>query len=120
MPNWCCTNMYFYGEESIILDFHSCASPNAVYGIETPYGQMRFRIPLFRVFGAQFPFPHLNYHGDGASEATQQGCAPPNAVYGIETSCVADQWPNFFMVVRRLMPFTALKLLAEQIIFHFG
>ena len=22
MPNWCNTNMYFYGEESIILDFH--------------------------------------------------------------------------------------------------
>lgn len=22
MSNWCCTNMYFYGEESIIFDFH--------------------------------------------------------------------------------------------------
>lgn len=22
MSNWCCTNMYFYGDESIILDFH--------------------------------------------------------------------------------------------------
>ena len=39
-----------------------------------------------------------------------EGCAPPNAVYGIETAGACDAEVAYCGVVRRLMPFTALKL----------
>ena len=63
-----------------------CAPPNAVYGIETA--------------------PSIHAHKE-----LLQGCAPPNAVYGIETTglpCTCNTTES--VVVRRLMPFTALKL----------
>ena len=67
-----------------------CAPPNAVYGIETSL--------LFSI---------------AASSIAR--CAPPNAVYGIETGCLLIGNSNSIAikVVRRLMPFTALKPPAE-------
>ena len=63
-----------------------CAPPNAVYGIETFFRGS----DKYEVFGS---------------------CAPPNAVYGIETTPPKNYFFYNLFVVRRLMPFTALKLL---------
>ena len=63
-----------------------CAPPNAVYGIETPSAAYLFIMEACR-------------------------CAPPNAVYGIETMISKTIFSHLWSgaVVRRLMPFTALK-----------
>ena len=63
----------------------SCAPPNAVYGIETHKHEIFYYLIIC-------------------------SCAPPNAVYGIETFvelCRSRRLQK--IVVRRLMPFTALK-----------
>ena len=61
-------------------------------------------------FTALKPQPEL-----AETDEIQSSCAPPNAVYGIETSetYVVIRF-NPYNVVRRLMPFTALKLSAMQ------
>ena len=50
----------------------------------------------------------LPYRGVRYSSHTP-GCVPPNAVYGIETFKPLKQNLSLTPVVRRLMPFTALK-----------
>ena len=63
-----------------------CAPPNAVYGIETSDELLK------------------------KTQVSLGSCAPPNAVYGIETVGVFDiVISSEKNVVRRLMPFTALK-----------
>ena len=66
--------------------WNGCAPPNAVYGIET----IHTVVNLLKIFGS---------------------CAPPNAVYGIETPFRRTPHLYRIPVVRRLMPFTALKRL---------
>ena len=69
---------------SLAMKAASCAPPNAVYGIETKPVIVGEILKLI-------------------------GCAPPNAVYGIETSSRNLRSAGSSKVVRRLMPFTALK-----------
>ena len=54
------------------------------------------------------PFTALKHLIPVPLKIDNRGCAPPNAVYGIETRGDGAECPPK-RVVRRLMPFTALK-----------
>ena len=114
----------------------SCAPPNAVYGIETRLVSPAELLSYPAVVRRLMPFTALKHANNSLSSVftdevvrrlmlftalklncqvgyineTSCSCAPPNAVYGIETVHLRCWLPRHeSKVVRRLMPFTALK-----------